>query len=157
MSLCLSFDDDNLGLQIRRFDVGDEAPLKPGMQTLFNFRNVTRGTIRSQDNLFLPIIQGIECVEKLFLSSLLTRDELNVVDEKDIDTAITLTKGVGLVVAISDCANQFVHEPFKREIGNPKRRVNSSNRVTDCLNEMSFPKSHTAVKIERVVCLTRRL
>ena len=56
--LGFALDDSNSGLEIRRLDVCNQTPFKPGAQTLFERLDLLRRTVGGQDNLFACLIQG---------------------------------------------------------------------------------------------------
>ena len=81
-----------LRLEIRRLDVGDQAPLEARAQTLFERGNLVRRTIAADDDLLLRVVQRVERVEELVLRAFLAGDELDVVDEQHVDRAIALAE-----------------------------------------------------------------
>ena len=74
-----------------------------------------RWTIAADHDLLLGVVQGIKRVEKLRLRPFLASDELNVVDEQDVDGAVSFAKINDAVVA--DRVDHFVHEALGRDVG----------------------------------------
>src|SRR5262249_47347166 len=141
----------------RWLNISNQSPFETGVQTFFDLRNITRRAIGREHDLLLSIVQSIESVEKLFLCSLFAGDELHIINQQNIDAAVPLAKRVRLVVAETNCANQFIHEPFERKISDSRGWISGGYRMTDCLKKMSLSQTHTTVEIERVVSLARRL
>src|SRR5262245_16775919 len=80
LKLGLFFQDRNLGFQIGWLNVGDQTRTEARLETLLNVRNHVRQTVAGKYNLLLGVVKVVEGVEKLFLSCLFPRDELNIVD-----------------------------------------------------------------------------
>src|SRR5437763_14599549 len=97
-----------------RLNVGEQAPLKTGAQTVLQAVNGLRWSITGHNNLFIGIVERIERVEKLFLSRLFPGDKLNIVYKQDIDLAILCTKLFGLLETNS--VNNFVCEFFRSDV-----------------------------------------
>ena len=90
--LGLALDDGNARFKIRRLDVGGQAPLKPGAQTLLQGFDLLRGAVRRDDDLAAIVVQRVEGVEKLLLRALLAGQELDVVDQKHVRLAVALAE-----------------------------------------------------------------
>ena len=59
--------------------------------------------------MLLGAVQGIEGVEELLLSSVLSYYKLNIIDQKNVDVAVLFTKfGRRVVVFASDGLNELV-------------------------------------------------
>src|SRR5213594_3783725 len=72
--------DSYLCFDIWGLDIGDQSPFETRVETLFDFRDLTRRTIRREHDLLLRVIERIERVKELFLRPLLAGDELDVID-----------------------------------------------------------------------------
>ena len=79
--LGLALDDGHAGLKIRRLDIGGQAPLKAGAQTLFQALDLLGRAIRGDDDLFVGIVQELNVMEELFLGGL-AGDELDIVHQQ---------------------------------------------------------------------------
>ena len=73
--------DRDTGLEVRWLNIGDQPPLETRSQALFKPGNVLWWLITGQHDLFLCAMQGVECVEELFLSCFLPSKDLNIVHE----------------------------------------------------------------------------
>ena len=114
MKLRFALYDRYLSFEIWRVDIGDQAPFKPGVQAFFDFRYVLWRTIRSHDDLFLLIIESIKGMKELLLSPDFSSDELNVVDKKDIDSAVSFSKGISFVRSVPNSSDKLIHEALQR-------------------------------------------
>ena len=122
----LFLENRDLGLQVRRLDVGDEPPLEPRTQPLFERRNFMRRAVAADHDLFLRVVQRVERVEELGLGAFLAGEELDVVDEQNVDAAVALTEVEHAVVA--NRVDHLVHEPLGRDVGELQRSSDDSAR-----------------------------
>ncbi len=87
-------------------------------------------------------------MEELLLHTLLARQEMNVVNQKQVDAAVLLPEfDKGLVLEPLDI---FIREGFRGEVGNPRIGV-PKHVMADRLHEMSLPQSRATVDEKRVV------
>ncbi|MCY1173110.1 hypothetical protein D9M73_132610 [compost metagenome] len=86
--VCLLHQDRDTGFQFRRLDRDGQAPAEARFQTLFQPFNLFRITVTGQDYLLTAFEQGVEGVEKLFLGTLFTGEELNVIDQQRIHRTV---------------------------------------------------------------------
>ena len=63
--------DGDARLQIRRLDVGDEAPLEARTKTILQALDVPGMTVGGKDDGLVGVVQGIEGVEEFFLGPFL--------------------------------------------------------------------------------------
>ncbi len=84
LSGSLFLENGYLGLYVGRLNISDEAPFKSRRKTFLKIWNISRKLITGYDDLFSVFIEGIKDVKKLGLSPLLSCNELNVIDEKDV-------------------------------------------------------------------------
>ena len=56
--LCLALDDGHAGLEIRRLDIGGQAPLKAGAQALFQALDLLGRAVGGNDDLLVGIVEG---------------------------------------------------------------------------------------------------
>src|SRR5258705_6238606 len=97
-------------------------------------------------------MDGVECVEELFLRALLTGEELDVVDEEPVEAAIALAELLALLSA--DRVDELVGELLARRVGDALLRMTRDDRVTDRVHKMGLSKARAAVDEERVVAVT---
>src|SRR3954464_8080578 len=85
-------------LQIRRLNVGDEPHLKARPEAVFQSRDRLRGPVTREDDLPTTLMYCIKCMEKLFLCTLFTGDELYIIDHQEAGTSISRAKLVRAVL-----------------------------------------------------------
>ena len=117
-----------LRFDIRRLNVGDKSPFEARSQSFFERRDFMRRMIAAQDDLLLRVVQRVERVEELGLRSFLARDELDVVDQKDVDRSIALTEFENSIVPKG--VDHLVHESLGRDVG--ELRIEGSWCSTYC-------------------------
>src|SRR5262249_37600867 len=76
VDLHLAAEDRDASLEIRRLDVGDQAPLEPAAEPLLERRDVARRAIRREHDLRAGFVEGVERMEELLLEALLPLEEL---------------------------------------------------------------------------------
>ena len=95
--------------------------------------------IAGNNNLFVVIVQGVESVEEGFLCFCFTLQELDVVDEKNVDIAVT-----GLecsTTVIRNGVNEVVRELFATDITNTNGRLQALGVVTDGVKQVSLTQT----------------
>src|SRR6185369_10180514 len=97
------------------------------METFLERWYLARRTVRTDNDLFLLIVQSVESVEELFLSPLFSSHELNVVDQQHVHRSILLTETLRLVVA--NRIDQIVHESLGRDVTEFQVLVSGFDRV----------------------------
>jgi hypothetical protein len=65
LGLGLLLENRDLRLEIRRLDVGDEAPFEARPQPLLESRDLVRRAVAADDDLLLRVVQRVERVEEL--------------------------------------------------------------------------------------------
>jgi hypothetical protein len=119
--LCLLAQDGDAGLQFWGLHVGDQPPLEPGPQPVFEGGELFGRAVRRDDDLLVGVVQRVEGVEELFLDTFFAFDELNVIDEEDVDVAVAALESNLAVVAerIDEVVGEFlggdVLDPHARE------------------------------------------
>ncbi len=93
-------------------------------------------------------------MEEFFLSSLLARHELNVVNQQHVDRSILLTKALRLVVA--NRIDEIVHESLGRDVAEFEMLIARSDCVSARMHQVRLAESDTAVQVKRVVGASRR-
>ena len=94
----LLLQDRDAGLEVRRLDVGEQAPLEAGAHPVFQRGQLPRRAVRADHDLLVRVVQRVEGVEELLLRALAVLQELDVVDQQDVDVAVAPLEGLGLVV-----------------------------------------------------------
>ena len=137
--LGFAFDDGDTGLKIRRLNVGGQAPLKPGAQTLLQRFDLLRRAVRRDDDLPAIVVQRVEGVEKLLLRALLAGQELDVVDEQHIRFAVFLTEL--LHRRRLDGGNRLVGEHFTINVNDVEIRVIFLDLKLDGVQKMGLAQA----------------
>ena len=147
--LGLALDDGNARFKIRRLDVGGQAPLKPGAQTLLQGFDLLRGAVRRDDDLAAIVVQRVEGVEKLLLRALLAGQELDVVDQKHVRLAVTLAEL--LHRCRLDGGDRLVREFFTIHVDNVEIRVVLLDLNFDGVQQVRLAQTRRSVDEQRVV------
>jgi hypothetical protein len=147
VELGLLLQDGDAGFEVRRLDVGDEAPFEARAEALLDLGNLFRRAVARDDDLPVRLVEVVERVKELLLGALLARDELDVVDQQEIDGAIPVPEVGRLVVA--DGADQLVGELLGREVLDTELRVGASDLMADGVEEVRLAETDAAVDEER--------
>ena len=153
--LRLPLEDRDFGLEIRRLDVGDQAPLESRAQPLLELRDLVRRAVAADDDLLLRVVERVEGVEELGLGAFLAGQELDVVDEQHVDAAIALAEVEDPVVA--DRVDHLVHEALGRDVGQLQRLEVIEHVVPDRVHQVRLAQADAAVDEQRVVRARRGL
>ena len=65
----------------RGLHVGNQPPLEPGSQSVFEGGELFGRAVGRDDDLLVGVVQRVEGVEELLLDTFLALDELDVIDE----------------------------------------------------------------------------
>src|SRR3990167_7520432 len=90
-------------------------------------------------------------MEELFLCFFFTGDKLHIVHNKYINVAVFIRKPFFLK---SDTFKEFFNECLRADVENISIWILVFNGISNSLNEVSFSKSDTTVKKERIVFCT---
>ncbi len=93
-------------------------------------------------------------MKKLVLSTLFTGDKLHVVDEQQVDTAVTVSKRCHLV--FTDSVDGVVRKRFGSDVFDQKVRQPLGDSVTYGVHQVGFAQTGFAVDKKRVVGAPRR-
>src|SRR6185369_6137350 len=85
LSVGLLLKNGDLGFEIGRLNVCDQAPFETTAQPVLDLREFLGRTIAGDNNLLHRLMQCVESMEELFLRPFLLCEELDVVDKKDVD------------------------------------------------------------------------
>ena len=151
LALGLLLQNGDLGFKIGRLDVGNQAPLEAGAETVLDLGQFLGRTVAGDDDLTVGVMQRIEGVEELLLGALLAGEELDVVDQQQIDAAETVAEAHHLVVL--DGVDHLVGELFGGEIDDGAVGLAQLDLMADGLHEVGFAHAHAAVEEQRVVRL----
>src|SRR3990170_2296589 len=117
VGLRLPVQDRESRLQVRRLNVRHESPLEAGLDPLLEIGDLLRELVAGHDDLLPGGVQVIEGMKKLLLRALLSRDELDVVDQKHVDVSVLLLEVAHPVCAQAE--DELVREFFRGYVGNP--------------------------------------
>ena len=84
LELRLLADDRDARLELRRLDVGHEAPLEARHEALLHLVELLGVLVARDDDLLARLMKRVERVEKLFLRLRLAGEEMDVVDEEQV-------------------------------------------------------------------------
>ena len=147
--LCLPLDDGHAGLKIWRLDVGGQAPLETGAQTLFQTLDLLGRAVGGDDDLLVGVVEGVEGVEELFLRGLLARDELDVVHQQQVGHAVLHPEVFG--AAGADGGDQLVGELLTGDVHDDEVGVGALDLGLDGRQQMGLAEARAAVDEQRVV------
>ena len=137
------------GLELRRLDIGDEAPLEAAPRAVFNRCNRLRRPVGRDDDLPAPSVQVVERVEEFFLELFRALEELDVVDQENVDLAVsTLERRHSLR---AHRIHELVHHRFRRNVTHAFTRKQRANMVPNCVKEVGLSETGRAVDEQRVV------
>ena len=88
-------------------------------------------------------------MEEFFLSTLLIVQELDIVHQQGIDTAVALTEFIR--TAFLNGINKFIGEFFTGDIKYPHIRVIGKDLIADSVHQMGLAQTYTAVYEEGIV------
>ena len=151
----LFLENRDLGFEVGRLNVRDQAPFEPRAQPLLELRNLVRRAVAADDDLLLRVVERVEGVEELGLRAFFAGDELDVVDQQHVHGAIAFAEIDDPVVA--DGVDHLVHEPLGRDVGQLQVAIVPEDVLPDRVHQMRLSQSHAAVDEQRVVRSRRRL
>ncbi len=147
----LALQDGDLGFEVGGLDVGDEAPLEAGAETVFDVAELLGGPVGGEDDLLGVAVEGVEGVEELFLGFFLAGEELDVVDEEDVDGAVLVAEAGHLVEARG--VGEVVDELLAGDVADGGVGLEAFYLVADGVHEVGLAHADAAVEEERVVGL----
>ena len=115
--LRLLLKDRHAGLEIGGLDISDQSHLEPGDQALLQAGNLTGGPVTGDHHLFAGFMQGVEGVKELLLGVFLAFNELDVIHQQQICSAVAVPEGLHAVLA--DAVDQVIGEGFGGDVGDP--------------------------------------
>ena len=141
--------DRDAGLEVRRGQVGDEAPLEAAAQPLLEGQDRLGRPVGRQHDLLAVLVDRVERVEELLLGPLLVGDELDVVDEEQVDPPVAGAELVDL--ALLDRGDELVGELLAGRVDDALARELGDDLVADGVHQVGLAEAHAAVQEERVV------
>ena len=124
---CLRFllKNGHPGLVIRFFDICLKSPGKTVFQTVIQRVKFLWRSVRGDDNLLTLVEQIVERMEKFILCCVLSDDELNVIDQKNIDVAVLVAERIehAYIVGILECGNQLIGKDLGGDIAHDLVRL----------------------------------
>ena len=153
--LGLRAQDRDPGLEVRRRQVGDEAPLEARPEPLLEGQDRLRRPVGGQHDLLAVLVDRVERVEELFLGPFLVRDELDVVDQQQVDPAVAGPEVVDL--ALLDRRDELVGELLAGRVHDALARELADDRVADRVHQVGLAQADAAIQEQRVVGVTGTL
>ena len=142
-------------LEVGRLDVGDEAPLEPAPQAVFERLDGVGCAVGGDDDLLVRSVQRVEGVEELLLEAFLALHELDVVDEQDVHVAVAALEEPGGV--LPDGVDVLVQEVLGGHVAHGVVGVVLVDVVPDGVEQVGLAQAGLAVDEQRVVRAGRRL
>ena len=150
---CLGLDDGDPGLDLRGLDIRGQTPFEPIPKAFFQIRNILGEFVGSQDDLLVRLMQRIEGMEELFLSSFAAGQELRIVQNEQVHLAEAVLEIRHLV--LSQRGDQIVDERFAGEISDLGSRIFLENPMPDGIDQMGFADPDGSIDEKRVVEFAR--
>ena len=152
-SFSLGRENRNTSLDLRGFDGDSQSPAKAGFEAFLEAVNLFRIAIAAEDYLLTGLEKGIEGVKKLFLRSLFSREELNIVNEEHVEGAVTSLEFPHRVALQRH--NHIAHKAFRMNIGHATVGILAEKMLANRVHEMRFAQTDTAIDKQGVVSLAR--
>src|SRR5262249_37691155 len=108
-----------------------------------------------EHDLFVPIKERVERVKKFLLRPLLASEKLNVVNQKKVRLAITLSEFYQ--IAVLNRVDELVDEKLTRDVDHLHVFPLGPDKLADGLHQMGLAEADAPVNEKRVVCARRRL
>ena len=137
-------EDGDPRLQIGQLNVGDEPPLEPRAQPLFQRGDILGRAVTGEHNLLAEIVQMVEGVEELLLRGLLAGEEVDIVNQEHVHRPELLLEQLPLV-ALDGQVDELVHELFRGGVHHPESGILLPDGVADGLHEVGFAQPGAAI------------
>ena len=147
--------DGEPGRQVGVVDGHRQAPLEAVAQPLGERRQFARQPVGGEDELAAAFVEGIEGVEELLLGRVLALEELDVVDEQDVEVAVSLLEALG--AAATQGRDELVGEALGGRVADLELGRVNPQVVGDRDQQVGLAEPRRPVQEERVVGLRRRL
>ena len=152
-ALRLPGDDGHPCLKLRGLHVRQQAPLKPGFQTVPQNGDVPGGAVGGEDDLLLGVVQGIKGMEKLLFGGGLAGDKLDVVHQEQVGLAVLLPEGRG--GALGNGRDDLVGEVLALGVDHVAVGEVLFKLFGHGVEQVGFPQAGAAVDEQRVVQQSR--
>src|SRR5262245_6340811 len=103
----------------------------------------------------MPVKERVERMKEFLLRPLLASEKLNVVDQKKVGLAITLSEFDQ--IAVLDRIDELVDEQLTRDVDNLHVLLFCPDELSDCLHQMGLSEADAAVNEQRIVRARRCL
>src|ERR1700691_2150692 len=101
---------------------------------MFKPLNFAGGSVAGKNDLFMRLMQGIECVKKFLLNSLFACQKLDVVNQQHVRLTIFFTKLGELIVLYA--VNVFVGEFLGRNVSDPRTLFVGADVLANGMKQM---------------------
>ena len=153
-------EDRHPRLIIRCRDIRDQPPLEPGAEPRFKRLDIFRRLITGDDDLLAGYMKMVKCMEEFFLRTLLSDDELDIIDEEYVVVPVFLTEFCygKFIAGLScfQCINQLIGKCLAGHIENFFGRIVLQDHMSDGMHQMCLAQSDASVYEKRIVHFTRR-
>ncbi len=129
---------------VRRLQIRDEAPFEARDEALLEILDFAGRAVAGQDDLFVPLVQGVEGMEKFLLDALLAGEELDVINEQDVRLAVFFAEAHELVVL--NAVDVFVGEFFRRNIRHARALPAARDVLPDGVKQMRLAQADAAIQ-----------
>ena len=150
LELRLLPDDGDARLELRRLDVGDEAPLEARDEALLHLVELLRVLVARDDDLLVGLVERVERVEELFLRLRLAGEKLDVVDEEQV-APLAVARAELVHPLVLERLHELVHEPLGADVDDARARALLADAVRDRVDEVRLAEPRAAADEERVV------
>ena len=113
------------------------------------------GPVAGQNDLFVPLVQRVEGMEKFLLDPFFACQKLNVVDQQNISLSIFSTKTGQLVIL--DSVDVLVGKLFRRNVSHARVLSMPGYMLANGVQQMRFAQAHAAIQEKRVIGFAGRL
>ena len=101
-------------------------------------------------------MQRVKSMEKLFLGTFFADDELDIIDQKYVNSPVFFTEFIHLDdITASDAVDDFVGKHFRRYIKNLHVWILFQYEAPDRMHQVRLAKTCSSIDIERIVYFAR--
>src|ERR1017187_8705611 len=143
--------DGDAGLQLRRLDVGEQAPFEPAAQPVLEGHQPLGRPVARDDDLLAGVVQRIKGVEELLLGSLLVLQELDVVHQQHVDVPGPAPEAV--LLAVPDHVDEVVGELLRAHVAHLDALIEALGVVADGMQQVRLAQAGVPVNKQRFIGL----